>query len=461
MGKIVKYCAVCEESFSDRFSFCPNCAAALTAYEMNPVGAEPKSVEPVKVVEPIKEETVENFEPLTTSSVELPQTFETDLEPSAPAFLSNFEAKADDEILEIEDDEEEEPTLVTTPAFTVPAVASQSFEDYQQTYQTNSYAQNQPNEFVSEKRTANKKLDDDGFYSVTLVEPRNNGTRNLLLLGATILVLGIAIASVVRSIYNADAYIGALDEDLGNIVYVPNDEPTEVEPEKAPEKKKDDSGGGGGGNKDPNPVSKGREANMMKDPQVPPSVTIAQVTNPELKLNVGVKGPEKITKSSEPYGDPNSKYNVASDGPGEGGGQGTGRDRGQGPGTGPGIGPGSNGGRGGGDKGGTPGGDDDDDRNGGPPQMKTGPTVALSITSKPRANYTDAARQAQVQGTVTLRVTFNANGTIGSISAVSGLPNGLTEQAIAAARNIRFTPAMQNGVPKTVVKQVQYTFTLY
>ena len=62
---------------------------------------------------------------------------------------------------------------------------------------------------------------------------------------------------------------------------------------------------------------------------------------------------------------------------------------------------------------------------------------------------------------MTLRVTFNANGTIGGISAVSGLPNGLTEQAIAAARGIRFEPAKKNGVPYTVTKQVAYTFTLY
>jgi AMMECR1 domain-containing protein len=54
-----------------------------------------------------------------------------------------------------------------------------------------------------------------------------------------------------------------------------------------------------------------------------------------------------------------------------------------------------------------------------------------------------------------------SNGSIGSISAVSGLSNGLTEQAISAARNIRFEPAKKNGVAQTVVKQVQYSFTLY
>ena len=40
------------------------------------------------------------------------------------------------------------------------------------------------------------------------------------------------------------------------------------------------------------------------------------------------------------------------------------------------------------------------------------------------------------------------------------MPNGLTEQAIAAARNIRFEPAKKNGVAYTVTQQIQYTFTL-
>lgn len=60
-----------------------------------------------------------------------------------------------------------------------------------------------------------------------------------------------------------------------------------------------------------------------------------------------------------------------------------------------------------------------------------------------------------------LRVTFNANGSIGSISPVKGLPNGLTEQAIASARSMRFEPAMVNGVAQTVVRQVEYSFSIY
>lgn len=88
-------------------------------------------------------------------------------------------------------------------------------------------------------------------------------------------------------------------------------------------------------------------------------------------------------------------------------------------------------------------------------------TAGLLILHKPRASYTDAARQSQVQGTVTLRVVFHASGAISNVIPVSGLPNGLTEQAIIAAKRLIFKPATLNGKNATVTKQVQYSFTLY
>ncbi len=48
MGKIVKYCAACDESFAEKFGFCPNCGQAMTAFEMNPVNGEPKLTDEVE-----------------------------------------------------------------------------------------------------------------------------------------------------------------------------------------------------------------------------------------------------------------------------------------------------------------------------------------------------------------------------------------------------------------------------
>lgn len=95
------------------------------------------------------------------------------------------------------------------------------------------------------------------------------------------------------------------------------------------------------------------------------------------------------------------------------------------------------------------------------PEFPRPATAGLKILSKPRANYTNSARQNNTQGTVSLRVIFLENGEIGNVSVVNGLPDGLTEQAIAAAHSITFQPAQVNGMPKTVAKVVQYSFTIY
>lgn len=85
----------------------------------------------------------------------------------------------------------------------------------------------------------------------------------------------------------------------------------------------------------------------------------------------------------------------------------------------------------------------------------------MKILAKPRAAYTTKARSDNVQGTVVLKVQFRGDGTIGAISVVKGLPYVLTEQSIAAAREIRFEPARVDGKPVTVSKTIEYTFLVY
>lgn len=92
---------------------------------------------------------------------------------------------------------------------------------------------------------------------------------------------------------------------------------------------------------------------------------------------------------------------------------------------------------------------------------KTPTTNPMIIAAKPRARYTDAARENGVQGTVTLRATFLANGSIGNVSVVSGLSHGLTEEAIAAIRRLVFLPQNVGGENQTVTKSVQYKFSIY
>ncbi|CAN5194729.1 hypothetical protein BH20ACI2_BH20ACI2_13220 [soil metagenome] len=86
---------------------------------------------------------------------------------------------------------------------------------------------------------------------------------------------------------------------------------------------------------------------------------------------------------------------------------------------------------------------------------------SLRILHKPRPQYTDEARANGTEGTVRLRVQFLSNGQIGSVQPLSDLGDGLTEQAIAAARSLRFEPAKRSGTPVSVTRQVEYTFSIY
>jgi TonB family protein len=85
----------------------------------------------------------------------------------------------------------------------------------------------------------------------------------------------------------------------------------------------------------------------------------------------------------------------------------------------------------------------------------------LMIISKVKAQYTDAARRNKERGNVTLRVTFLANGGIGSIQVIQGLKWGLTEQAIAAARKLVFLPQRLNGAAATTSRPVTFSFNIY
>jgi TonB family protein len=83
------------------------------------------------------------------------------------------------------------------------------------------------------------------------------------------------------------------------------------------------------------------------------------------------------------------------------------------------------------------------------------------ILSKPQPSYTEEARQNQVTGTVVLRAVFTSSGEVKNITARSGLPHGLTERAIAAAREIKFVPATKDGRSVSMYIQLEYNFNLY
>lgn len=95
-----------------------------------------------------------------------------------------------------------------------------------------------------------------------------------------------------------------------------------------------------------------------------------------------------------------------------------------------------------------------------PPPPEPG-TTPIKILSKPRPSYTDRARQSNTQGTIIVMVLFRENGTIGHILPIKRLGDGLDEEAMKAARKITFEPPTRNCKPYPVVKQIEYTFSIY
>lgn len=233
--------------------------------------------------------------------------------------------------------------------------------------------------------------------------------------------------------------------------------------------KQEKAGGGGGGGR-----QEQKEASFGKTPQA--SLTVPQVVAPDPKPPA-IKNPSLPVAATVvadpllvppdtrvlPYGDFKSKSTDPSSGPGTGNGIGTGTGGGIGPGEGGGIGPGRGGNIGGGDRrdgGGGPGGGGG---GGDPNRVFSGKEVTSKarVLSKPEPQYTEEARKNQITGTVVLRAVFTSGGQVTNIRSVSGLPYGLTERAIAAARQIRFTPATKDGRPVSMYIQLEYNFNLY
>jgi TonB family protein len=272
----------------------------------------------------------------------------------------------------------------------------------------------------------------------------------------------------------------AVNEELVLEQMIPNDEPEETKKDSAvgtgkegrvgfnkgkgegskPEFKKA-SGGGGGGQQETLPPQQGK---LPPPSPIPAAIPTLPPTKPVLLPTAGIDIDPALYKDLpyDRYGDPTSKSTATSAGSGTGNGIGTGSGTGIGVGEGAGVGPGRGGNMGGGDKGlgggGAGGGTGTD-------YSKTfvgkDVTVKAKILSKPEPGYTEEARKNQVTGTVMIKAVLSASGQVTNIRAVSSLPYGLTEKAIAAARLIKFTPASKDGHTVSQWIQIEYNFNLY
>jgi len=83
----------------------------------------------------------------------------------------------------------------------------------------------------------------------------------------------------------------------------------------------------------------------------------------------------------------------------------------------------------------------------------------LKITIKPPASARGCGNGS---GRAVIKVTFDKSGAVTDATAVSASPCQIFNQsAVRAARNIKFQPAARNGKPVTVVRSVEYTYSVY
>jgi periplasmic protein TonB len=204
-------------------------------------------------------------------------------------------------------------------------------------------------------------------------------------------------------------------------------------------------GGGGGGAHQFVEASKGHLPQMAKTQTLAPQ--LLRIDHPKMAVEPTVQMPQqvRIADNNMPnMGMPQStQVAVASQGMGGGSGFGQGSGGGIGGGHGAGIGSGSGGGYGGG-------------------VMSVGGGVAApQLVHSVHPEFTDEARQANLQGVVSIQLIVDANGNPENIQVIRHLGMGLDQKAIEAVRQYKFHPAMYQGRPVPVRLVVDVDFRLY
>jgi TonB family protein len=75
-------------------------------------------------------------------------------------------------------------------------------------------------------------------------------------------------------------------------------------------------------------------------------------------------------------------------------------------------------------------------------------------------SYTEVARRNKTMGRVRANVEFRSDGAIGNVTIVAGLPDGLSEMAIKAIRQMVFLPAVGTTGFETTSRPIDVDFNL-
>jgi protein TonB len=102
-----------------------------------------------------------------------------------------------------------------------------------------------------------------------------------------------------------------------------------------------------------------------------------------------------------------------------------------------------------------------------PPPPKDEPPVFITPTmEQPRRvlgrdpTFTPEARAARLSGDVLLKVCLNKAGGVADVKVIKGMPMGLTEAAVAAAKTWRYAPYKVGGKPVAACQMTRLRFQL-
>jgi TonB family protein len=448
----MKQCSTCQEEFADKFSFCPVDGTPLKGFVAKAV--EPPTIDP--------EETISSS-PAVSESLPVGESFSAGENVAASSAASAAAIGNEYHLTIIED------------AGLSSRLMKEVREAAHQSQLTWPEFKRDPLGFS--KRSVSTYSSMGWKFLSTPNVAIGISTALLLVLSICITILAFDRYKAAHPDQQADATRTDL-EYLGDITDIP-EEQEKVEKGAAGMNKgngggskpkyEKPQGGGGGGREEIKPASFGKlpQASLTIPQVVAPDPHPPTIKNPSLPVAATIVADPLLFPPDNrpiPYGDPKSKSTEISSGTGTGNGIGTGTGGGVGSGEGGGVGPGRGGNTGGGDRrdggGGAGGGG-----GGGEDYNKTFSSKEVSqkarITSRPEPQYTEEARKNQISGTVVLRAVLGSNGSVSGIRAVSGLPFGLTERAIAAAHQIKFVPAMKDGRAVSQYIQIEYNFNLY
>ncbi|HXC95926.1 MAG TPA: TonB family protein [Edaphobacter sp.] len=193
--------------------------------------------------------------------------------------------------------------------------------------------------------------------------------------------------------------------------------------------------GGGGGQRGPTPVTKGTPPKFAEEQIVPPKAPPLIEPKIHIEPTLEVQPDVKMASSLPQIGVATSPLVGLSMGDGKG----TGLGRGDGPG----IGVGSGGNAGDGVK-----------------QVGGGVSAPIPVYWF-EPEFSEEARKAKFSGNVMVNLWVDDKGIPSHVHVLRAVGMGLDERAVAAVRQYRFKPAMENGRPVTVEMNIEVTFSIF